>query len=327
MTSDTPEKDASADWAPGARAAKKRGLDWRMLAEATLDSFRKLDPRKEIRNPVMFVVWVGALLTLVLFVQAALGKGEASPGFILAVSLWLWFTVIFANFAEAVAEGRGRAQAESLRKARKETVATKLSEARRDAPTEAVSSALLRRDDLTLVEAGELIPADGEDKGGITESVSWKGGGGFRYFRLAPSLLEKDKWGNYVINKQFNAAMLAEALCKLEGFVYAPSDSIYWQHGNSTERDFIYVTTQTLTHAQLEQLSEEVGSDRSLLVLCAAFRGSAEKFPNLTVKKIPKQVLSRCEWGHDDYSLKVENLPKAPKLEKAQTNMFDEGDE
>ena len=188
-----------------------------------------------------------------------------------------------------------------------------------------------------MVELGEhchthIIPRlkkviDGEDKGGITESVSWKGGGGFRYFRLAPSLLEKDKWGNYVINKQFNAAMLAEALCKLEGFVYAPSDSIYWQHGNSTERDFIYVTTQTLTHAQLEQLSEEVGSDRSLLVLCAAFRGSAEKFPNLTVKKIPKQVLSRCEWGHDDYSLKVENLPKAPKLEKAQTNMFDEGDE
>ena len=188
-----------------------------------------------------------------------------------------------------------------------------------------------------MVELGEhchthIIPRlkkviDGEDKGGITESVNWKGGGGFRYYRLAPSLLEKDKWGNYVINKQFNAAMLAEALCKLEGFAYAPSDSIYWQHGNSTERDFIYVTTQTLTHAQLEQLSEEIGSDRSLLVLCAAFRGSAEKFPNLTVKKIPKQVLSRCEWGHDDYSLKVENLPKAPKLEKAQTNMFDEGDE
>ena len=188
-----------------------------------------------------------------------------------------------------------------------------------------------------MVELGEhchthIIPRlkkviDGEDKGGITESVNWKGGGGFRYFRLAPSLLEKDKWGNYIINKQFNAAMLAEALCKLEGFVYAPSDSIYWQHGNSTERDFIYVTTQTLTHAQLEQLSEEVGSDRSLLVLCAAFRDSAEKFPNLTVKKIPKQVLSRCEWGHDDYSLKVENLPKAPKDLKPQTNLFDEGDE
>lgn len=84
--------------------------------------------------------------------------------------------------------------------------------------------------------------------------------------------------------------------------------------GHSTERDFIYVTTQHLSADQLAQLSEEVGSERSLLVLCAAFRipkHAAERHPNLTVKKIPKQVLSRCEWGHDDYSLKVENLPKA----------------
>jgi len=124
--------------------------------------------------------------------------------------------------------------------------------------------------------------------------------------------LEKDKWGNFVINKEFNPAMLAEAVCKLEGFVYAPSDAVYWQHGHSTERDFIYVTTQNLSSAQLQQLSDEVGPERSLLVLCAAFRGKAERWPNLTVKKIPKTVLARCEWGHDDYSLQVENLPKAP---------------
>ncbi|MEI6787329.1 MAG: site-specific DNA-methyltransferase, partial [bacterium] len=147
-------------------------------------------------------------------------------------------------------------------------------------------------------------------------AVGWKGGGGFRYYRLAPSLLEKDKWGQWVISKEFNAAMLAEAACKLEGFTYAPSDTVYWQHGHSTERDFIYVTTQNLASDQLAQLSDEVGPDRSLLVLCAAFRspkGGTDRYPNLTVKKIPKQVLSRCEWGHDDYSLKVENLPKAPK--------------
>jgi len=177
-----------------------------------------------------------------------------------------------------------------------------------------------------MVELGEhchthIIPRlkkviDGEDSGGITKSVDWKGGGGFRYYRLAPSLLEKDKWGQWVISKEFNAAMLAEAACKLEGFTYAPSDSVYWQHGHSTERDFIYVTTQNLNAAQLAQLSDEVGPDRTLLVLCAAFRAprgdAAERYPNLTVKKIPKQVLSRCEWGHDDYSLNVENLPKAP---------------
>lgn len=163
----------------------------------------------------------------------------------------------------------------------------------------------------------------GEDQDGISKTVSWKGGGGFRYYRLAPSLLEKDKWGNWVINKQYNAAMLTEALCKLEGFNYAPSDSIYWQHGHSSEQDFIYVTTQNLNHEQLQALSDEVGSGRSLLVLCSAFRGKSDRYPNLTIKKIPNAVLKRCEWGHDDYSLQVENLPKAPP-KKGQQALFGE---
>lgn len=153
---------------------------------------------------------------------------------------------------------------------------------------------------------------DGQDAGGVTDSTSWKGGGGFRYYRLAPSLLERDKWGNWVINKAYNAAMLAEALCKLEGFVYAPNEAVYWEHGHSTERDFIYVTTQHLTHEQLQQLGTDVGPERSLLVMCTAFRGKADAYPNLTIKKIPKTVLSRCEWGHDDYSLEVANLSPAP---------------
>lgn len=184
-----------------------------------------------------------------------------------------------------------------------------------------------------MVELGEhchthIIPRlkkviDGADPGGITEAVGWKGGGGFRYYRLAPSLLERDKWGNWVISKEFNAGMLAEAVCKLEGFNYAPSDTVYWQHGHSTERDFIFVTTQNLSADQLQQLSDEVGSERTLLVLCAAFRGKADRWPNLTVKKIPKTVLNRCEWGHDDYSLQVENLPKAPP-KPGQQELFNE---
>ena len=183
-----------------------------------------------------------------------------------------------------------------------------------------------------MVELGEhchthIIPRlkrviDGDDLGGITEAVGWKGGGGFRYYRLAPSLLEKDKWGNWVIHHDYNAAMLAQALCKLEGFTYAPSDAVYWQHGHSTERDFVYVTTASLTHEQLQQLSDDVGPERSLLVLCTAFRAKADAYPNLTVKKIPKQVLSRCEWGHDDYSLQVENLPKDPP-KPGQQALFD----
>lgn len=173
-----------------------------------------------------------------------------------------------------------------------------------------------------MVELGEhchthIIPRlkkviDGEDKGGITEAVGWKGGGGFRYYHLAPSLLEKDKWDNWVINKAYNPAMLAQAVCKLEGFTYAPSDTIYWQQGHSSERDFLYVTTQNLSQDQLQALSDEVGEERSLLVLCSAFRGKADRYSNLTIKKIPKTVLTRCEWAHDDYSLKIENLPQAP---------------
>ncbi len=183
-----------------------------------------------------------------------------------------------------------------------------------------------------MVELGEhchthIIPRlkkviDGEDKGGITEAVGWKGGGGFRYYRLAPSLLEQDKWGNWIVNKAYNPAMLAEAVCKLEGFTYAPSDTVYWQHGHSTERDFIYVTTQNLSHDQLQALSDEVGEHRSLLVLCSAFRGKPDRFPNLTIKKIPKAVMARCEWGKDDYSLRVENLPKAPPP-PGQQSLFD----
>ncbi|MBT9100528.1 site-specific DNA-methyltransferase [Methylovulum psychrotolerans] len=179
-----------------------------------------------------------------------------------------------------------------------------------------------------MIELGEhchthIIPRlkkviDGEDPGGISKAVNWQGGGGFRYYSLAPSLLEQDRWGNWVVNKNYNPAMLAEALCKLEGFTYAPSDNQWWNHGYSSEQDFIYVTTQNLSHQQLEELSAEVGGDRSLLVCCAAFRGKADAFSNLTLKKIPKMVLSRCEWAHDDYSLNVANLPMArPEPERA----------
>lgn len=159
---------------------------------------------------------------------------------------------------------------------------------------------------------------DGEDLGGITKAADWKGGGGFRYYQLAPSLLEKDKWENWVISKEYNSTMLIQAVCKLEGFTYEPSDTHYWMHGRSTEQDFLYVTTANLKHAQLQQLSDEVGPDRSLLVVCTSFRGSKNGYPNLTVKKVPKAVLNRCEWGKDDYSLRVENLPEAPPKEGQQ---------
>ena len=177
-----------------------------------------------------------------------------------------------------------------------------------------------------MVELGEhchthIIPRlqkviDGEDQGGISKAVNWQGGGGFRYFRLAPTLIVNDKWGNQIINPDYNPEMLAEALAKLEGFTYMPSENLWWQHGYSSENDFIYVTTQSLSVEQLQVLSDEVGASRSLLICCSAWRGitadqAAERFPNLSLKKIPKMILKRCEWGHDDYSLNVANLPMA----------------
>ena len=174
-----------------------------------------------------------------------------------------------------------------------------------------------------MVELGEhchthIIPRmkkviDGQDSGGITKAANWKGGGGFRYYRVGPSLIVKDQWDNPVINPEFNAAMLTEAMCKLEGFTFDPHADIYWQQGCSSETDFIYVTTQIMTRDMLAKISDEVGPSRSLLICCSAFRGDAGQFENLTVKKIPKAVLKKCEWGHDDYSLEIKNLPAAPE--------------
>lgn len=152
---------------------------------------------------------------------------------------------------------------------------------------------------------------EGEDKGGVTEATGWRGGGGFRFYHLAPSLLEKDKWGNWIIAKTYNAAMLAEAMCRHMGFTYEPSQDVaeYWKHGHSSERDFIFITTAGLTHDQLKAISHDVGPDRTLLICCKAFNARLDDFENLTVKKIPHAILNRCEWGRDDYSLEIASLP------------------
>lgn len=181
---------------------------------------------------------------------------------------------------------------------------------------------------------------DGEDQGGITKSANWQGGGGFRYYNLAPSLIKFDEWGNPVINKQFDEHMLVRALCKIEGFDFDPSPDTYWKQGKSTETDFIYITTQHLTAQMLTKLNEDVGQKNSLLICCGSFDGNAERYGNLTIKKIPKAILKKCEWNHDDYSLEIKNLPfaeptppqpapakksfKKPKTDKDQLDLFGE---
>ncbi len=137
-------------------------FDWPIVRGALVDSVRKLDPRHQIRNPVMFVVLIGSVLTTLLWLHSLGGRGEAAPGFIFLISIWLWFTVLFANFAEAMAEGRGKAQAETLRKARRETSAKRLAEPRRDAKISPTPSTSLEKGDVVLVDAGDTIPLDGE---------------------------------------------------------------------------------------------------------------------------------------------------------------------
>src|SRR5438552_4384155 len=136
-------------------------FDASILRQAIVDSFRKLTPRRQVRNPVMFVVYVGSILTTLLWAQAVVGDGEAPGWFILWVSVWLWFTVLFANFAEAMAEGRGKAQAASLRKARRDLQAKRLSRPERAARFELVPASSLRKGQHVLVEAGDFVPADG----------------------------------------------------------------------------------------------------------------------------------------------------------------------
>ncbi|WP_445491043.1 site-specific DNA-methyltransferase [Rhodopseudomonas sp. RCAM05734] len=200
--------------------------------------------------------------------------------------------------------------------------------------TGAVAQKLGRR--WIMVELGDhavthIVPrltkvVEDDDPGGVTDATGWAGGGGFRFYRLAPSLLEKDRFGNWVIAKEYNAAMLAEALCKHLGFTYAPSQDTaeYWRHGYSTEADFVFVTTQSLTYDALKKLSEEVGPKRSLLVCCKAFNAKEDSFPNLTVKKIPHSILAKCEWGRDDYSLQIADLPDAINSEDVQEPATDE---
>jgi K+-transporting ATPase ATPase B chain len=137
-------------------------FDRRIMLEALAASFRKLNPREQLRNPVMFVVYVGSILTTALWIQALTGKGEAPAGFILAVTLWLWFTVLFANFAEGLSESRNRAQAEALRSAKRDISAKKLREPKYGAKHEPAAASSLRKGDVVLVEAGDFIPCDGE---------------------------------------------------------------------------------------------------------------------------------------------------------------------
>jgi adenine-specific DNA-methyltransferase len=156
----------------------------------------------------------------------------------------------------------------------------------------------------------QKMVTDGEDEGGITKAVNWQGGGGFKFYELAPSLLNKDKYDNWVISKEYNPDMLAAAMAKQEGFRYAPDKDNYWKQGYSAEQDFIFTTTQFVTVELLDQLQDQLQEGESLLICAKKFQPECHnKFKNIILKKIPKMLLGKCEFGKDDYSLNIINPP------------------
>ena len=154
---------------------------------------------------------------------------------------------------------------------------------------------------------------DGTDQGGISKAVGWQGGGGFKYYYLAPSLLKEDKYGNWIIDERYNPNMLAAAMAKHEGFKYSPDETVYWKQGKSTEKDYIFTTTNFITVEFLDKIHEEMQAEESLLICCKSFsRPCGNRYPNITVRKIPNMLLGRCEFGKEDYSLNIINMPVNP---------------
>lgn len=182
--------------------------------------------------------------------------------------------------------------------------------------TGAVSHKMKRR--WIMVEMGDhihqfIVPRlnkiiSGADVGGVTNLCAWNKGGGYSFLNLAPSLLQKDEKGNWIINDNYNALQLAEAVCKHEKFKFHPHDSSYWKQGYSSENDFIFVTTQFLTSEHLDHIQTQMKKNETLLICAKAFRINKDKYPNISLKKIPQMLLGRCEFGRDDYSLNVKEI-------------------
>ena len=151
---------------------------------------------------------------------------------------------------------------------------------------------------------------EGQDNGGITEIENWNGGGGFKFYNLAPTLIKFDKYKNEIINPTYNPNMLAAAMAKQEGFRYSPSENNYFKQGFSSEKDFIFTTTQFFTVEMLDKLHEELQPTESLLICCKSFAKECKnKYGNITIKKIPQMLLGRCEFDKDDYSFNIVNIP------------------
>lgn len=156
---------------------------------------------------------------------------------------------------------------------------------------------------------------DGE-QGGISKAVGWQGGGGYKFYELAPTLIVKDKYGNPVFSDKYNSEMLVAAVSKINGYRYAPDKEIFWKQGVSQGSSYIFVTTEYFTAALLDGIAQEVGELERLLICAPAFDvGLNQRYENITVRKIPQSVLDKCEYGVDNYNLNIVNPPELDEEE------------
>ena len=156
----------------------------------------------------------------------------------------------------------------------------------------------------------------GEDKGGITKAANWQGGGGYRFYELAPSLINEDAFGEYIINKDYNADMLAAAVALHEGFTYNPSEETFWKQSTGSENSYLFVTTKHVTTAYLQAIADTMQEGEYLIIACKSFDKTAENaFENIVVKKIPQMLLSRCEFNKDNYNLNIVHPPVYDEVE------------
>ena len=156
----------------------------------------------------------------------------------------------------------------------------------------------------------------GEDKGGITKAANWQGGGGYRFYELAPSLINEDAFGEYIINKDYNADMLAAAVALHEGFTYNPSEETFWKQSTGSENSYLFVTTKHVTTAYLQAIADTMQEGEYLIIACKSFDKTAENaFKNIVIKKIPQMLLSRCEFNKDNYNLNIVHPPVYDEVE------------
>ena len=157
---------------------------------------------------------------------------------------------------------------------------------------------------------------DGSDQGGISKAVKWHGGGAYKFYELAPTLINKDEFGEYVINKAYDAAMLASAVALHEGFTYKPDTSIFWKQSQGNENSYLFVTTRYIDAAFLESIASTMQDDEYLIIACKSYEAKADaSYPRITIKKIPQMLLSHCEFDKDNYNL---NIVHPPVYEDAQ---------